>query len=77
MTELPQSATNEQIKLSATFVNNIGVGFIIAGIVAPGLSLLSDKPMLSDAAFLGAGLGCAVLGLALHSLGRSALRRIR
>ncbi|QDL99016.1 hypothetical protein FLL57_17650 [Rhodopseudomonas palustris] len=77
MGKLIQSAANQQIKLAATFVNNIGVGFIIAGIIAPGLSMLTDRPMLTKEAFLGAGLRCAVLGVVLHLLGRSALRRIQ
>jgi hypothetical protein len=35
-----KAATNERIKLNATFLNNIAVGLVITGILVPYLALV-------------------------------------
>ncbi|MGP9813410.1 hypothetical protein ACTZWT_18030 [Rhodopseudomonas sp. NSM] len=77
MADLSQTAQNEVTKLTAGFVSNLGVGIIAAGVFAPALSLLSERPLLIKSDFLIVGCGCVVLSGILHLLARSALRSLR
>jgi len=68
---------NEQIKLTATALNNVGVAFVVVGLVSPlvGFSQLRQAP--SDAlAFLFHAAWFAS-GLALHVTARLVLRRLK
>ncbi|ABD08963.1 hypothetical protein RPB_4275 [Rhodopseudomonas palustris HaA2] len=77
MTELSRTAQNEVTKLTASFVSNLGVGLIAAGVFAPALSLLSERPLLAKSDVLIVGCGCVVLSGILHLLARSALRSLQ
>lgn len=67
---------NEQIKLRATWLNNVGVGCLIAGCVAPSISLIISEQasawslILLTAPWL-------LIGTALHYLATVFLRRLR
>ncbi len=77
MTELSDAARYERIKLTATFVNNLGVSIITVGVIGPGLSLLSNTPLITPNQFLAIASGCILLGLILHLNGRRLLESIR
>lgn len=73
-------ARNERIKLSATFLNNLAVAVIGAGLVAPffavlyGLSNLTSDQMR----FFGlAAPGWVLMGAGIHYIGRSVLGGLR
>ena len=40
---LGKTARNEAIKLKATFINNVGVGVFIAGLILPFLAYTKDR----------------------------------
>lgn len=67
---------NERAKLTATWLNNLGVGSIVAGFIAPSLTLIA-----SDTSRLLVGLAAAIIwiliGMALHSMGRSVLKGLK
>lgn len=77
MTKVSQSADNELRKLSASFLSSLGVAVVAAGVLAPGLSLLSENPFISKNSFLVVGAGCVVLAFFLHFLGRGIVRKIQ
>lgn len=76
MPSLNQNAINERLKLTATFVNNIGVALLAAGVFVPGISLFSANPTVSRNEYLVIVGGCVVLALALHWSGRRLLERV-
>jgi hypothetical protein len=63
---------NERVKLSATYLNNIGVGCFIAGFVAPSISLANNGFQSSLVSVLG-GAAWFLVGLTLHFLARRLL----
>ena len=72
------TATTERLKLAATFLNNIGVGMILTGGVAPGVALYigavrPDVNWNEAQVVLGA---LITLGFILHSAGSLLLRRL-
>lgn len=67
---------NERTKLTATWLNNLGVGAIVAGVIAPSISAIGNGdeaviPLVST------GLAWILVGIALHMLGRKILGRMR
>jgi hypothetical protein len=64
---LPDSA-KEKIKLRATFVNGLAIGFILIGAFTPLTRSAYDPIIKSDVLGFMAGLTvvCAVLGIVLH-----------
>jgi hypothetical protein len=42
-------AENEKVKLRATYLNNIGVGLIVAGFLLPFIAIVQRLPAVSDA----------------------------
>lgn len=67
---------NERTKLTATWLNNLGVGALVAGFIAPSLTLLT-----LDGTRLVVSLGIAavwiLVGLGLHLLGRWFMRSLK
>lgn len=74
MAELSQNAFNERLKLTATFLNNIGVALLAAGVFVPAIGLVSDRPPIAAGQFLAIGTGCGVFAAVLHVLARGVLR---
>jgi len=70
---------NEQTKHTAAWLNALATALMAAGFFAPSAALLyglSQVPIGSWAVGILA-FGCVVAGVALHLLGRIALRRLR
>ena len=71
-------AEKEQIKLTATGLNNVAVAFVIAGFIAP-MVALSQKPAAAspDASAVAFSLLWVLIGVVLHLAARLVLLRIR
>jgi hypothetical protein len=70
---------NEQTKLTATWLNTLGSGSIITGVVAPFAAYLFGLPGLNQlpaSHFAVSALVWLSAGLALHMLARLVLRRL-
>ena len=70
---------DEQTKLTATFLNNVSVATITAGVLVPGFSLFYGTSVLTppQAELVRLSLPTLfVIGIALHSLGRLVLRSV-
>ena len=70
---------DEQTKLTATFLNNVAVATIIAGVLVPGFSLFYGTSLLTppQAEIVKLTLPTLfVMGIAIHSLGRLVLRSV-
>lgn len=69
----------EQIKLTATFLNTIAAGCVVAGVIAPMaalfLGLMNAQVTLRGGAVLVCALGAISAGL--HWIARRVLRRIK
>lgn len=72
---MSKEARNEQRKLLATWLNNIGTGFITVGVFAPGFALLagSSKAAASIDDILLIFAGALMAGFASHLAGRMML----
>lgn len=70
---------NEQIKLTATWLNTLATTSVAAGVFAPFAALLYRlAPVSMDLRdIIAIGLGCFAIGGALHLLGRASLERLR
>ncbi|MDP1604990.1 MAG: hypothetical protein Q8M03_17205 [Legionella sp.] len=70
---------NEQVKLTATWLNTLATAIVAAGVFAPMAALLYQvTPFVLDArTSFAVGFGCFALGGGLHLLGRALLRRLR
>lgn len=70
---------NEQIKLTATWLNTLATASVAAGVFAPIAALLYQlAPVSMDVRdIIAIGLGCFAIGGALHLLGRASLGRLR
>lgn len=67
---------NERTKLTATFLNTLGAGSIVSGIIGPLGAFIYHPDMLPASVFaLGAGLFCG--GYALHFSALAYLRRLQ
>jgi hypothetical protein len=87
MTELPQKPDdneqkrldlvhNERTKLTATWLNNLGVGALVAGFIAPSITLLTlDGTRLIISITM--AVTWILIGLGLHLLGRWFMRSLR
>ncbi|MGK9050242.1 hypothetical protein QTA58_02765 [Neorhizobium sp. CSC1952] len=69
-------AKKEQIKLRATFLNNIGIGVMLIGVFTPIVRVIyGDMNAQVDILWLaGSPLGCFLLGIALHLMAGWMLR---
>jgi hypothetical protein len=67
---------NEQIKLSATFLNGLGIAAFAVGGFAPATALLRGE-IAPSAGMVIVTLGCFVGALGLHLLARWILRGLR
>ena len=68
----------EQTKLTATFLNNLALAFIVAGFVAPVVALTlreTTSPPLDQLAIPFSAVWLSV-GLVLHLIARAYLRRL-
>lgn len=67
---------NERTKLTATWMNNVGVGCVIAGFLAPSLqAVISDRP---HGPLLVIGFAIwFLIGVALHFMGRAILKGLK
>ena len=73
MQRLSKSARNERIKLTATFLNGIGVACVAVGGLAP-LIALGNGTLKGGAGFYAIMGTCLVLAACLHLMGRYVLR---
>lgn len=65
-----KNAHNEQIKLSATFLNNVSVAIIVVSVITPIVTFVAERPLPLVLAGACAG---ALLGLVLHIVARCSL----
>ncbi|MBW6421185.1 hypothetical protein KX729_06995 [Rhizobium sp. XQZ8] len=72
-------ATKEQIKLRATFLNNIGIGVILVGVLTPTTRLIYGdiSTQVSPIWLIVSPLACFLLGLALHLAAMKTLERLK
>ena len=69
---------NEKAKLHATFLNNVGVGCITAGVVAPTFALLlTEIPSSRLLTITLVSVIWFLVGLLLHSWGQATLERMK
>jgi hypothetical protein len=69
---------NEKAKLRATFLNNVGVGCITAGVIAPTFALLLTQAVLSRTVIIVLiSVIWFLIGLLLHFIGQATLERIK
>jgi hypothetical protein len=73
--QLSKAARNEQIKLAAAFINNLGVAVAFGGCIAPVLALLTSGPQLTALVFTLPVFGLLV-GVAFHLFARTHLRNL-
>ncbi len=67
---------NERLKLTATWMNNVGVGCVVAGFLAPSLQAIASSN--DNRAFLLAGFAVwFFIGVALHFMGRAVLKGLK
>jgi hypothetical protein len=69
-------AKREQIKLRATFLNNIGIGVMLVGVFTPIIRLIYGdiNPQTNSIWLTGSPMGCFILGTGLHLLAGWILR---
>ncbi|MBW9090478.1 hypothetical protein JNB91_21930 [Rhizobium wenxiniae] len=69
-------AKKEQIKLRATFLNNIGIGVMLIGVFTPIIRVVYGdiNPQIGTLWLAAAPTGCFLLGTALHLSGGWILR---
>ncbi len=72
----PSAIINERVKLSATYLNNLGVSLFAVGFLAPMVSILSDPAKTIDLKLVIASLVCIIFSAVLHLLGRAFLGRM-
>lgn len=66
----------EQIKLSATFLNNIGVGLVTLGFVTVPLAMDGRLELFGLAPSFAQSLFCIICGLLAHLAARNLLTRL-
>jgi uncharacterized membrane protein (DUF441 family) len=76
--EVLSDARKEQIKLRATFLNNIGIGVMLIGVFTPIVRAMYEPAAISgDLALVGATMAiCFSVGVALHLGGGFILREL-
>jgi hypothetical protein len=74
--EALSDARKEQIKLRATFLNNIGIGVMLIGVFTPIIRVVYGDmaPQIGTIWLATAPVGCFLLGAALHLAGGWILR---
>ena len=75
MPGMSKSARNEGKKLSATALTNVGVGFVITGVVGPLLQPSSTTPSDGGSGIWGF-MAIGALGLTLHLMARMILSKL-
>jgi hypothetical protein len=73
---LRRLAGNEQIKLSATYVNGIAIGLVTAGVLAPLISLFAGTGSSNPWQLTIVLLSCILLSAALHLGARALLKGV-
>jgi hypothetical protein len=68
---------NEQVKLTATALNNVAVGFVVGGFVAPVVGFSQALDVRAGAAPILFSLVWLATGFALHVSARIVLRRLK
>ena len=71
-----ETVRNERTKLTATWLNNVGVGCVIAGFLAPSLQAMASGSVQGIWALAGFT-SWLFMGIALHFMGRAILTRLR
>lgn len=76
--EALSDAKKEQIKLRATFLNNIGIGVILVGVFTPVTRLIYGdiNAQISLLWLAGSPLACFALGVALHFMATRRLEEL-
>jgi uncharacterized membrane protein (DUF441 family) len=71
-------AQKEQIKLRATFLNNIGIGVMLIGVFTPIVRAMYEPAVLSGSlvSIIATMVICFSFGVALHLTGGLILRRL-
>jgi hypothetical protein len=66
--EVLSDARKEQIKLRATFLNNIGIGIMLIGVFTPIVRTMYEPAMVSGGLLplIGGVVICFLFGVALH-----------
>ena len=72
---MSKAARNEQLKLTATYLNGIAIAFITVGVLAPMVGLLTGA-LTSALAGAVLAVGCIVISLGIHFVARQTLRRL-
>ncbi len=69
-------ARNEQVKLMATALNNLGIAFVVSGIIVPIVALAYQSSLPRTNYWAAFALVWLAFGVGFHLSGRAALRRI-
>lgn len=71
-------AKKEQIKLRATFLNNVGIGVVLIGVFTPIIRAMYEPVAVSGnlVSIGGTMVICLFVGWALHFVGSAVLRRL-
>lgn len=69
----------EQIKLRATFINNIGIGVMLIGVFTPTMRLIYGdvSPQVGSFWLAASPSACFLFGLALHFVATKTLERLK
>ena len=77
MTPSERAARNEQVKLTATTINTVGLAFLVTGVVVPLISLLYGADAIKSPRALAIGVWWAVQFILLHLTARRVLRGVQ
>ncbi|MEO8884114.1 MAG: amino acid transporter [Devosia sp.] len=72
--EIGKVAGNEQIKLSAAYVNGVAVGLVTAGVLAPLISVFAGSGSSRPWQLVAVLVSCILVSAALHFGARTLLR---
>jgi hypothetical protein len=69
-------ARKEQIKLRATFLNNVGIGIMLIGVFTPIVRVMNDPAAIPSGllSLIGSVVICFLFGVALHFMAGLILR---
>lgn len=74
------NAQNELLKLTATFISNLGVATAATGVITPAIAAVTrsqSTPPLDTSQIAMIGGCCVIIALCLHLLARAIVRQIQ
>ena len=71
-----KAAHNDRRRLTATFLNTIGVAFVVTGVIVPAISLTYQLTTPQTRNWPLFGLVWFAFGIGLHLIGRQALKGV-